>query len=525
MTEPKARIGSMFGKYKLTAVVGQGGMGEVYEAFDTSKDRKVALKILREQFSHDEQFRARFQRESHAVAILQEPHVIPIHDYGEIDGKLFIDMRLVRGRDLHELLREGPLEPARAVSIIAQVADALDAAHAEGLVHRDIKPQNILVTPNDFAYLVDFGIAETRGETRLTKTGTAIGSFAYMAPERFEDRPTTSAVDVYSLAGVLHEALTGSTPFVVSGFEQLIGAHLSAPPPRPSMVNPRVPAALDAVIARGMAKEPDDRYGSAGALARAAKRALSAASGSGTGTGPTALAQTMPAGPAAVGQYQPWTPAATPAPSPATTPAPSPATAPAPGTTPRWQPAQQESSRPARVWPVVTAVLVAAVVVLAAIGVVIGIIARQKSGTSTRGDASSGFTISSSAPPSYQPQTTPAPPPPPPPTVSGPDNSSVHASCDEGYQMEGATGFGSHSGRGTAETSCPFTYNVLVAYWQKYGNASRDSRTVSAPGAVSCQMIAGAVCDGDNFVMQCAALGSDPWITCTGGNDAKVYLY
>jgi serine/threonine protein kinase len=151
---------------------------------------------------------------------------------------------------------------------------ALDAAHAQGLIHRDIKPQNIIVTPADFGYLVDFGIAEAQGDTRLTMAGTQIGSFAYMAPERFNDAYCSPAADIYSLACVLYETLTGDTPFRADSNERLIACHITAPPPRASAVNPRVPAALDDVIARGMAKEPDDRYGSAGALGRAAQRAL-----------------------------------------------------------------------------------------------------------------------------------------------------------------------------------------------------------------------------------------------------------
>ena len=157
-------------------------MGEVYEAYDTDKGRTVALKLLTDQYAQDETFRARFLRESHAAAVLQEPHVIPIHDWGEIDHVLYIDMRLVQGQTLHDMLKKGALEPQRATDIIRQIAAALDAAHAEGLIHRDVKPQNIIVTPDDFAYLVDFGIAEAKGDTHLTMAGYQVGSFDYMAP-------------------------------------------------------------------------------------------------------------------------------------------------------------------------------------------------------------------------------------------------------------------------------------------------------------------------------------------------------
>ncbi|SPM31848.1 serine/threonine protein kinase, partial [Mycobacterium terramassiliense] len=269
-----SRVGTTFGKYDITRQLGKGGGGVVYEAYDTGKGRTVALKVLAEELSTNTTFRTRFQRESQAAAMLQEPHVIPIHDWGEIDGSLYIDMRLVQGRTLLDLIEEGPLPPARAVAIISQVAAALDAAHAEGLIHRDVKPQNILVTPADFVYLVDFGIAQTKADPRLTTVGTQIGTLNYMAPERFNARATTPAVDVYSLACVLYESLTGEAPFAGDSLEHLVAAHLALPPPRPSAANSRIPAALDKVVARGMAKDPEDRYATAGGLARAAQRAL-----------------------------------------------------------------------------------------------------------------------------------------------------------------------------------------------------------------------------------------------------------
>jgi serine/threonine protein kinase len=332
-------------------------MGDVYEAYDTTKDRTVALKILRPELSCDERFRSRFQRESHAAAMLEDPHVIPIYDWGEIGGSLYIDMRLVRGQDLHELLRRGPLEPARAVGIIRQVASALDAAHARGLIHRDIKPQNILLTSaDDFAYLIDFGIAQNLADTRLTTEGSAVGSVAYMAPERFEDRPTTAAVDVYSLAAVLYEMLTGEVPFRANGLEQVIAAHTSLPPPRPSLVNPRLPAAFDDVIARGMAKDPDDRFGTAGGLGRAAQRAVDGTSSPGSDSGPFAKTRQAPPGyrGSSAGDAGPFRP--------------------------QGQPGPQGSNRP-RPWLVPAAIVMGAVL-LAGVGVIIGLLVQQNHVTS-----------------------------------------------------------------------------------------------------------------------------------------------
>ncbi|RDH80495.1 serine/threonine protein kinase [Mycolicibacterium moriokaense] len=439
-----SRVGTTFGKYTISRLLGKGGMGEVYQAYDADKGRTVALKILADEYSHDESFRTRFQRESRAAAILQEPHVIPIHDWGEIDGHLYIDMRLVAGRTLDDLLTEGPLPPQRAVNIVGQVAAALDAAHSAGLIHRDIKPQNIIVTPADFAYLVDFGIAETTGDARLTGTGTKIGTLNYMAPERFSDRPATAAVDVYALAGVLYEALTAQMPFAGDSLEHLLAAHISLPPPRPSEANPRVPAALDDVVARGMAKDPDDRYGTAGGLGRAAARALH--------SGPQTIVTAADTEP--VGRQRNWrTPA----------------------------------------------IAAAAVVLLAAAGAVIVL---TRGGSSTQAGSSSGA-----------------------PTVTGPDQSTLHQTCDQGFALPSRDGFGTRAGRGTPETSCFFTDSVLRAYWDQYGNASPLPRSVSAPGAVDCATVPGADCDGSDFLMKCQQYTGDNWITCTGGQSARVYLW
>jgi YVTN family beta-propeller protein len=265
------------GNYRLDGLLGSGGMGEVYTAYDTLRDRYVALKLLPEAFSDDREYLKRFQRESHVAARLREPHVIPIHDFGEIDGRLFIDMRLVDGADIGTLLDEnGRMAPERAVYLVSQVAEALDAAHADHLVHRDIKPTNIVVTPSDFVYVVDFGIARSAGgpQTSLTITGATVGTLHYMAPERFAGHAVDGRADVYSLACVLHECLTGVPPFSGKDLPALIYAQLYAGPPPASSLVEGVPPALDAVIAQGMAKDPRDRFQTAGALATAAREAL-----------------------------------------------------------------------------------------------------------------------------------------------------------------------------------------------------------------------------------------------------------
>ena len=230
-----------FGQYRIEGIIGSGGMGEVYRAYDTRRDREVALKLLPTALSDDPEYQRRFQRESYAVARLREPHVIPIHDYGEIDGRLFIDMRLVDGPNLGALIeRGGPLSPERAVGLISQIAEALDAAHADGVVHRDVKPSNVLVTANDFVYVVDFGIAHAVGHTRskLTMTGATIGTLDYMAPERFESHPVDPRTDVYSLACVLFECLTAEKPFLGDDLPALMYAHLYTAPRRVSARQP-----------------------------------------------------------------------------------------------------------------------------------------------------------------------------------------------------------------------------------------------------------------------------------------------
>src|SRR6201997_66271 len=268
--------GTPFGRYRLVELLGRGGMGEVWRAYDTAaNNRTVAIKLLPPHLAGDTTFVVRFRREADAAAQLNNPHIIPIHNNGEIDGRLHVDMRLIEGRDLQQVLADGPIDPSRAVRIIEGIALALQAAHEVGLLHRDVKPSNILLDRNDFAYLIDFGIARAADETRLTKSGNAIGSFAYIAPERLGTRAEEDArADIYSLACVLYECLTGHPPFDADTMAGLVVAHLNSPPPQPSTTQPRVPAQMDAVIATGMAKDPDQRYGTTVELANAAHDAI-----------------------------------------------------------------------------------------------------------------------------------------------------------------------------------------------------------------------------------------------------------
>jgi serine/threonine-protein kinase len=268
--------GTPFGRYELIELLGRGGMGEVWKAFDTATQRVVAVKVLPAQLAADPMFEQRFRREAFTAAGLNNPHVVPIHNFGEIDGRLYVDMRLIEGEDLEHTLAHGALEPERAVKIVEQISSALNAAHRVGLVHRDVKPSNILIAEDDFAYLIDFGIARAASETKLTATGNVVGTWAYMAPERFSTGVSDARSDIYALACVLYECLTSNRPFPGDSVEQQIAGHLTTPPPRPSISRPEVSQALDAVVTTGMAKDPEDRYSTTTEMARAARKALTA---------------------------------------------------------------------------------------------------------------------------------------------------------------------------------------------------------------------------------------------------------
>ncbi|MCC8249202.1 serine/threonine-protein kinase [Saccharothrix luteola] len=270
-----ARSGSAdFGRYEIRELLGQGGMGVVHRAYDTVHDRVVALKRL-SAAATDHEYRARFQRESRIAAGLSHPNVIPVNDFGEVDGHLFLDMMLVEGTDLRRAMGAGGVDPVRALKVLGQVAAALDAANGRGLVHRDVKPSNILIAADDHAYLADFGIArETSPEaTALTRSGDLIGSWDYMAPERLSGGAVDGRSDQYSLACVLFECLTGRLPHPAADPAAKVAAHLLQPPPAPSVFSPTVSPALDAVVLRGLAKDPARRFESATALIAAAEAA------------------------------------------------------------------------------------------------------------------------------------------------------------------------------------------------------------------------------------------------------------
>ncbi|MFE7747162.1 protein kinase [Nocardia sp. NPDC057455] len=263
-----------FGHYRLDRLLGSGGMGEVWLAYDTTADRAVALKVLTAAYAADPKFRQRFTREARLAAQVRGPHLVKIHSFGELDGRLYIDMELIEGSDVAALLRRtGRLEPERAIEIVVQTATALDIAHRAGLVHRDVKPSNIMVTPGGTAYLIDFGTAQRSDQPAITATGNVVGTLAYMAPERFDGAAVPQS-DQYSLACVLFECLTGRRPFDDGDPPRMLRAHLMQTPPLASALHPALPPALDAVIARGMAKDPALRWSSAGELASAGYAAL-----------------------------------------------------------------------------------------------------------------------------------------------------------------------------------------------------------------------------------------------------------
>jgi streptogramin lyase len=293
------RIGSELGGYRIESLIGRGGMGIVYLAEDMTLGRKVAIKLLAPELAEDERFRERFLKESRLAASLEHPNIITIYEARQVDSSLYLAMRYVEGTDLRALIADGGALPIeRALSIVSQVASALDAAHESGLIHRDVKPGNVLIARSsvpgrpDRVYLSDFGLTKrAASDSGMTGTGQFVGTLEYAAPEQFEGKPLDARTDVYSLGCVLYECLTGRPPFQRENEAALVYAHLLAPPPRVTEARPDLPSTIDDVLARALAKSPDDRFSSCSEFVAAASAALGvrvdgstsvAASGAGT---------------------------------------------------------------------------------------------------------------------------------------------------------------------------------------------------------------------------------------------------
>jgi serine/threonine protein kinase len=266
--------GAEFAGYRVERRLGRGGMGIVYLARELRLERLVALKVIRSDLADDSRFRARFRSESRTAAAIEHPRVVTVFGAGERDGLLYVAMRYVPGRDLGRIVAaDGPLEPELAAKLIDQVADGLDAVHAAGLVHRDVKPGNVIVADDDgpVAFLADFGLAKAIASTSgLTATGELIGTVDYIAPEQIEGRRVDARTDVYALGCVLFHAVTGQVPYPQPESSAKMWAHLNEPPPATG----RSSRALDPVIRRAMAKDPGDRFPSAGDLGRAVLAAV-----------------------------------------------------------------------------------------------------------------------------------------------------------------------------------------------------------------------------------------------------------
>jgi CheY-like chemotaxis protein/predicted Ser/Thr protein kinase len=269
------RVGTEFAGYDLDEIVGRGGMGVVYRARHKHLERTVALKLLVANLAEGATFRERFVRESRIAASLQHPSIVTVYDAGEADGLLYLAMQYIDGADLARLLeQEGALEPGRALAMLGQVADALDTAHARGLVHRDVKPANVLIDSSR-AYLTDFGLSRMlSSKSALTQDGQLVGTIDYIAPEQIAGDPVDARADVYALGCMLYHALTGSVPYERDSQVGLIYAHLQDPPPSLVARAPQLPSSLDAVLAQAMAKRRDDRFGSCTALIEAARLAI-----------------------------------------------------------------------------------------------------------------------------------------------------------------------------------------------------------------------------------------------------------
>jgi serine/threonine protein kinase len=315
-TLPRLEHGSVFAGYWIDRLLDRGGMGVVYKAMDIDLDRAVALKLIAPEWMEDENATTRFRTEARLAASLEHPNIVPVHRGGEEQGVLYLAMRFVPGTNLRRMIDHSPLPLETTGVILTQIAGALDAAHARGLVHRDVKPANILIsdeTAHTHAYLTDFGLTKRPGSTgSLTGTGLWVGTADYVAPEQIQGQAIDGRADVYSLGCVLYEMLTGEVAYPKDGDIAKLWAHISNPPPQPSAARPDLVPAFDEVVAKATAKDPDDRYATAGEMAEAAREAIALqqqAQGAGAAA-PTSLGATAPPAPA------PPTPMPTPQPTP-----------------------------------------------------------------------------------------------------------------------------------------------------------------------------------------------------------------
>jgi serine/threonine protein kinase len=279
-------VGAEIAGYRIETVLGSGAMGVVYRARQRSPDRDVAFKIITPAFARDPSFRRRFLREVDAAAAIEHPHILPVYEAGEFDGSLFMASRLVTGPDLRQILgRSGALDVERAIEIVRQVGEALDAAHARGLVHRDVKPGNILVTQGsdgrDFCYLVDFGVStwSPSAAATVTATGQLAGTANYVSPEQVEGGAVDGRADIYALGCVFYECLTGRPPFAGRGPAAILYAHLHEAPTPLRSQRPDLPSSIDAVVDRMLAKQPAERYASCSAMSDDLRSAIAAPAG------------------------------------------------------------------------------------------------------------------------------------------------------------------------------------------------------------------------------------------------------
>ena len=277
--------GREFGTYRITQVIGEGGMATVYLADRLSNGGQAALKVLSHQFAANESFRRRFVREYRYASAVDHPNVVRVNDVGEVDGRLYLALDYVAGKDLKTMLAlEGRLDPPQALEILGQVADALDAAHAQGILHRDVKPGNVLIAsgeggqPAGRCYLTDFGLSKrSAGDSvAITAPGEFVGTLQYTAPEEILGKPCDHRVDVYSLGCVLYESLAGERPFPRERETEVMYGHVQDPPPTLAGRRPDLPHAVDGVIARAMAKDPEERFSSCAELIAAARTATGA---------------------------------------------------------------------------------------------------------------------------------------------------------------------------------------------------------------------------------------------------------